>query len=187
MAEVLVAAVPARQLLTGKVMGIGLCGLLQVGVILTAGAVTNAIVQSASVPSTIWALLPATVVWFLLGYTAYSFAFAAAGSLVARQEEVQVVTMPLMLPLIASLLLAYAGAGASDTWWYSTLSVLPPMAPILMPVRIAFGSVPLWQLAVALVLMVASIAAVVSVTARIYSASLMRGGARIGWRAALRG
>jgi ABC-2 type transport system permease protein len=150
-----------------------------------AGAVTNLVVHAAQVPSTIWGVLPATVLWFVLGYVGYSFVFAAAGSLVGRQEEVQVASLPLTLPLIAAVLLAYAAAAAADTAWYSALSILPPFAPILIPVRIAFGVVPAWQFALALVLMVASIAVVISVTARIYSAALVRGGARIGWRAAL--
>jgi hypothetical protein len=59
----------------------------QIGVPVLAAAVANVVVHAAHMPPTIWGLLPAAVLWFLLGYVAYSFAFAAAGSLVARQEE----------------------------------------------------------------------------------------------------
>jgi ABC-2 type transport system permease protein len=46
--------------------------------------------------------------WFLLGFALYAFAYAAAGATVARQEEVQFVTLPIGLPLIAGFLLTYA-------------------------------------------------------------------------------
>ena len=184
-AEVLVATLPARQLIVGKVAGIGACGVAQVVVTVAAAAVANAVVHAANIPATVWGVLPAAALWFVLGFTAYSFAFAAAGSLVARQEELQGATVPLTMPLVVALLLTYAGATASGTAWYALLSVLPPLAPVLMPVRVAFGTATIWQFLLAVALMLATIVAIARLSSDVYAAALTRGGPRIGWRAAL--
>jgi ABC-2 type transport system permease protein len=185
-AEVLLAAVRPRQLMTGKVVGIGLVGLGQLAVAVAAGLVANAVVHRAEIPSTVWLLLPSILVWFVLGFALYSFAYAAAAATVARQEEVQFVTLPIGLPLIAGFLLTYAAIASPSAWWIRLLSFLPPLTPILMPARIALGHVAGWEIALAVLIMLASIYGTARLAARIYAGAIVRGGARLGWRAALR-
>jgi ABC-2 type transport system permease protein len=185
-AEILLSAMRPRQLLTGKVLGIGLCGLVQLAVPVAAGAIANGIVHSAHIPSTIWLLLPASLLWFVLGFALYGFAFAAAGAIVARQEEVQFVTAPLAFPLLAGYLLAYAVIGSPHAAWVRVLSFLPPLAPSLMSARIALGGVAWWETPLSVLLTLAAIVVTVRVAGRIYSSALVRGGARLSWGAALR-
>ena len=185
-AEVLLAAVRPRQLLTGKVAGIGLVGLGQLAIAIAGGLIANAAVHRAEIPSTVWLLLPMILVWFLLGFALYAFAYAAAGATVARQEEVQFVTLPIGLPLIAGFLLTYAAIASPSAWWVQMLSFVPPLTPILMPARIALGHVSLWEIALAVLIMLASIYGTARLAARIYSEAIVRGGARLSWRAALR-
>ena len=167
-------------------LGIGLCGLGQLAIPATAGLIANALVHSATIPSTVWVLLPAALLWFALGYALYAFAFAAAGALVARQEEVQFATGPLAFPLIAGYLLVYAVIGSPHATWLKVLSFLPPLAPSMMPARIAVGGVAWWEVVLAVALMLVSIYGMVRLAAGIYRAALVRGGARLSWRAALR-
>lgn len=185
-AEVLLSVLRPSQLLTGKVIGVGLCGLGQLTVVVVAGLLANAAVGSSQVPSTLWALLPATLLWFLLGFALYGLALAAAGSLVARQEDVQAVTMPFMIMLVGAYLLTYAAVADPTAAWVRPLSFLPPLAPILMPVRIALGHVGWWEVLVASLLMLAAIAGMARLAGRIYASSLITSGPRIRWRAALR-
>ncbi len=185
-AEVLLAAVRPGRLLAGKVVGIGVCALAQLAIVVGAGLVTNAVVHSAQIPSTIWLLLPSMLVWFALGYALYSFAFAAAGALVARQEELQFVTAPLTFPLLAAYLLCYVAIASPHSAWIAIASFLPPLAPSLMPARIALGGVPWWEVSLDVLIMLVSIYAMIRVATRVYSGAIVRGGARIGWRAALR-
>jgi ABC-2 type transport system permease protein len=105
MAEVLLAAVRPSQLLAGKVLGIGVCGVGQLAIVVVAGLIANAAVQSAEIPATVWVLLPTVLLWFVLGYALYSFAYAAAGALVGRQEDVQFVSLPFGLPIFGGYLL----------------------------------------------------------------------------------
>ncbi|MGA2872793.1 MAG: ABC transporter permease [Candidatus Dormibacteria bacterium] len=186
-AEVLLGAVRPSQLMNGKVLGIGACRLGQLGIAAVAGLIANAAAREAVIPSTIWLLLPAILLWFVLGFALYAFACAAAGAMVARQEEVQAVTMPLLMPLIVGFLLTYAVAFSSpNTLWLQVLSFLPPLAPMLMPARLAIGQVAAWQMPAAVLIMVVSIYGTARLAARIYASSLVRGGARLSWRAALR-
>jgi ABC-2 type transport system permease protein len=185
-AEVLLGAVRPSQLLAGKVVGIGVCGLGQLGIAAGAGLLANAVVQSAVIPATVWVLLPAILLWFVLGYAFYAFAYAAAGALVGRQEEVQFVSLPITLPILAGFLLTYLTIASPGAGWIRLLSFLPPLAPILMPARLALGAVAGWEMAVAVLLTLGGVYGMARLAARIYAPALVRGGARLSWRAALR-
>lgn len=183
-AEVLLGAVAPRELLVGKVLGIGACGLGQLGVAALAGLVANAVVNSAVIPSSVWVLVPVFLVCFLAGFALYAFAFAAAGALVARQEEVQFVTMPFSIVLLIGYLLVYAAIGSPNATWLRVASFLPPLTATLTPVRIALGHIAWWELLVQALLMGLSIYWTARLAGRVYAAALVRGGPRVGWRAA---
>jgi ABC-2 type transport system permease protein len=184
-AEVLLAAVRPGQLLIGKVVGIGICGVGQLGITMVAGLVANTVVKSVVIPSTVWVLLPMVLLWFALGYAGYAFAYATAGALVGRQEEVQFVSLPITLPIFAGFLLTYAAIANPDAGWIRVLSFLPPLAPVLMPARLALGHVATWEMLAAIVLMMVAIYGMVRLAARIYAPALVRGGTKLSWRAAL--
>lgn len=185
-AEVLLATLRPTQLLAGKVLGIGLFGLLQMLCIAAAALAAALAVGSTRLPPGILVLIPGAFGWFIGGYALYALAFAAAGALVARQEEVGYVIAPFSTLLVGGYLLTFAAVEQPDAPWVQILSVLPPLAPILMPVRLALGQLPGWQSALAVLLLLAAVAGMVHLAARVYAASLIRSGPRIGWRAALR-
>ncbi|HUN78896.1 MAG TPA: ABC transporter permease [Solirubrobacteraceae bacterium] len=185
-AEVLLATVRPGELLAGKVAGIGLTGLGQLAIAAGAGLIANALVQSAKIPASIWALFPSFLAFFLAGFVLYAFALAAAGALVSRQEEVQSVLLPIAMPLILGYLLVFAAVGSPDATWLRVASLLPPLSATLMPARIALGHVAWWEIPLVALLMLGSIVAVARLASRIYAGALLHGGARLGWRAALR-
>jgi ABC-2 type transport system permease protein len=185
-AEVLLAAVTPSELMTGKVIGIGLVGFGQMAITIGAALITNAVVQSSSVPSAVWVLLPAILLWFVLGYTLYAFGFAAAGAMVARQEEVQSVSAPFTVFLVGGFLLTYALIASPDALWVKIVSYLPPLMPVLMPARLALGHVAMWEMPLAVLIMLASIYGMARLAGRIYATSLVRGGPRLSWMTVLR-
>jgi ABC-2 type transport system permease protein len=185
-AEVLLAAVTPRDLMTGKVVGIGLVGFAQMAVTIGAALLANAVVQSSLVPSEVWILLPAILLWFVLGYTLFAFGYAAAGAMVARQEEVQSVSAPFTVFLVGGYLLMYATIASPDAPWVRVLSFVPPLMPALMPARLALGQVAIWEMPVAILIMLASIYGMARLAGRIYATSLVRGGPRLSWTAVLR-
>jgi ABC-2 type transport system permease protein len=153
---------------------------------LGAALIANALAKSSEVPSEVWVLLPAILLWFVLGFAFYGFAYAAAGAMVARQEEVQSVSAPFTAFLVGGFLLTYATISSPDATWLKVVSYLPPLMPILIPARLALGHLASWEMPVAIVIMLASIYGMARLAGRIYAGGLVRGGARMSWMAALR-
>lgn len=185
-AELLVAALRPQELLIGKVLGIGLVGLAQMTITVGAAMITNAIVKSNAIPSGLETFLPSIILWFVLGFTLYAFAYAAAGAMVARQEELQSVSVPLTVPLVLALLLVYATIANPESPFVRILSFLPPLAPVLMPARMALGNAAAWEVGLAVLLALGAIVGTARLAARIYQGALVRGGARLSWAEALR-
>ncbi len=185
-AEILLAAVRPGELLAGKVVGIGVVGLGQLAVAGAAGLIANAAVHSAQVPGVIWVLIPAFLAYFLAGFVLYAFLYAVAGSLVARQEEVQFVTMPFSILLVVGYLLVYSIIANPDATWLRVLSFVPVLTPTLAPARIAVGHVAAWEIAGQAVVLAVAIYVTMRVAGRVYANALVRGGARVSWSTALR-
>ena len=186
--EVLLAAVRPVQLLAGKIVGIGLVGLLQLAIIGVAGLAAATAAGVITLPPDAAATIASVLLWFLLGYGFYSSLFAVAGAIVSRQEEVQNTTTPLNLLLVGSFFVAFSTSlGNTDTTLSKVTSFLPPTAPLVMPLRIAAGDAALWQVAVSLVIMLVSIVAVVILASRLYEGAILRTGARVKLRDAWRG
>ncbi|PPK70479.1 ABC transporter permease [Actinokineospora auranticolor] len=185
--EILLATVRPWELLAGKVLGLGLVGLAQLVVVGGAGTVLAVVtgvltIPSAAVGTLLWGLL-----WYLLGYLFYATVFAAAGSLVSRQEETQSVLLPITSVLVLAFVLSFGLlTRAPNTTATAVLSVLPPFAPILMPGRIALSVSTTWQVVVAILLMLGSTAVLTWLSGRIYTGAVLRTGPRLNFRQALR-
>jgi len=185
--EVLLAAVRPVQLLTGKVLGIGLLALGQAAAMVVAFVVAGFASGSSLVHGAATGIVLTGGVFIVVGYAFYCTAFAAAGSLVSRQSDVNSTVMPIQLPLIIAYVLSYTvlyanGANA----FYHVLGFLPPTAPIAMPVLYAAGDVPLWQVMVSAVLCAAATVWMARIAAGIYRRSILRTGARVPLRQVLR-
>ena len=185
--EVLLAAIPPSRLLAGKVLGIGLVGLLQLTIVGAAALVAVHATNVAQIPALDAAAIVADICWFLLGFLFYATAYAAVASLVSRQEEVQGAVGPISILQVAGYLLMYASLPNPNGPLATICSMLPPFAPILMPVRMAATNVPLWEVALAAGLSIASIAGLTWLAGRIYSNAAMRMGARVRFMDAFRG
>ncbi|MFD2417058.1 ABC transporter permease [Amycolatopsis pigmentata] len=186
--ELLLAAIRPWQLMTGKVLGIGAVGLLQMAVIgvvgVAAGLATGVLTISASaaVGTVIW-----LIVWYLLGFLMYSIVFAGLGALVSRQEDVGGAVSPALVFVIAgyvigiSILPSNPGSPLAEV-----LSIIPVFAPTMMPMRLAMGGVPLWEAGLSVVLVAALIPVLIWASARIYRNAVLRTGAKVKLGEALR-
>jgi ABC-2 type transport system permease protein len=185
--EILLSTVRPRQVLLGKVVGIGLMGLLQLlllgAVALIAGTRTHLIdVPTVGVPAVLGGLL-----WFVLGFVFFALIYAAGGSLVSRQEDLAAVTSPITMLIVATYLAFFWVVANPDNSLAVLLAVIPPFAPILMPARMATGDAQAWQVVVAVVLTIAAIAGMSTLAARIYSNSVLKVGSRVNLLEAWRG
>ena len=170
--EVVVGAVKPRLLLTGKVLGIGLLGMIQLVVIAIVAFTALRATGTATLPDTTGAAVLATAFWFLAGFAFYATAFAAAGALVSRQEEAQNAAFPLTMVLMA----AYFNG---DNPVISIAALLPPFAPMTMPLQIALGRASATEIIVSAVLMIIGVWLLLRVAARIYRGGILRSGGKV--------
>jgi ABC-2 type transport system permease protein len=195
--ELMLNATTPLQMLAGKMLGNGGAGLTQYGIILLAvvggllaqGPIHQAVVGTDSgtqFGGLSPAVLGAFVVLFILGFTLYSLLYAALGSLVSRQEDVQSATSPLMVLIMAGYFMSVAGLQAIDETWVRVASFVPFFSPYLMLARVSAGHVEPWEFGLAVVLLLASIAVALFVAARIYSAGVLLYGQRVSLRQVLK-
>lgn len=186
--EVLLARIPARSLLAGKVAGIGLLGLLQVGVTAVAALIAVTAAGSLDITAIRGAVVVWAVVWFLLGYVLYATMYGALGSLASRPEDAQSVAGPAMMVMAGSYLAAFLMIGQPDSVAMRAISFFPTTAPIAMPVRMAMGTPAWWEVGIAAVAVIASIAGMLRLGGRLYASAVLHSGPalslRDAWRAA---
>jgi ABC-2 type transport system permease protein len=187
MVEIILATIRPSALLTGKLVGIGLVGILQLAIVGVAAFALVAVTHVVTIPALGAVTLFGDLVWFVLGFFMYATAFAAAASLVSRQEEVASATTPISVFLVLSFLLVYVVVPDPSSRLATVLSLLPPFAPVLMPVRMATGDAAAWQVALAMLLTLATAGVLTWLAGRIYANSVLRLGARVRVMDALRG
>ncbi|WP_291414584.1 ABC transporter permease [Actinophytocola sp.] len=186
--ELLLSTIRPWQLMAGKVLGIGLVGLVQMvvigGVGIAAALALDVLTISvtAAVGTVVW-----VVVWYLLGFLMYSLVFAGLGALVSRQEDVGGVISPALMFVVVGYVIGISVLPSDpDNALAGVLSIIPVFAPTLMPIRLAMGGVPVWEQVVSVGLVVALIPALVWLAGRIYANAVMRSGARVKLKDALR-
>jgi len=194
--ELMISAASARQLLSGKVAGIGGAGLTQYLAIvvpaLLALAFQDRIAETVLGPD--WAagtplvgltpgLLAGYGVFFLLGFTLFALIYAAMGSFVSRPDDLQTLSLPLSFVAITGYLSAILALGGGGGAWTMIASFLPPFSPFVMLARLMVGNVPPWQVALSAGILIVSIVFVAVVATRMYAAGVLLYGQRPGVRA----
>ncbi|MEM9133939.1 MAG: ABC transporter permease [Actinomycetota bacterium] len=182
--ELVLSSIKARDLLAGKIIGIGALGLLQV-VVLAASALAASAIFGSSVLSTITpGLLVASVAWFLLGYLLYGATFAAGASLAPRQEDAQSTLAPVSIIMLLSYVAATITASSPDSLLSRVLGWIPFVAPFAMPGRIAAGEALWWEVGGAMVITAIAAVLVIGAAARIYVRSVIHTERTLSWREA---
>ena len=185
--EVILSTIRPKNLLAGKVIGIGLLGLgnllLTVGIGLAVAQLTGAIeVDAAVIGAAALALA-----WFVVGYAFYACAFACAGALVPRQEELQSTMTPLTLIILVAFFVAFAVLENPDGTLAHVTAFIPMTAPMTMPPRIVTGDAATWEIVASLAVTIGASIALIPLAARIYEGGILRTGSslklREAWRA----
>jgi ABC-2 type transport system permease protein len=180
--EVLLLSVSPRQMLAGKIIGLGIASLLQtvlwVGTffgLLTLGGSALSLPDAFSIPLSIlvWSL-----VFFVLGFAIYASLMAGVGALVPRLKETNQASFIAMAPLMVGYLVGLLAplANLADGALPTALSLFPLTAPIVMMMRLTAGSVPLWQLLLSAGLMALTAYAVVHTVAGMFRAQNLLSG-----------
>src|SRR6516225_4147760 len=181
--EVLLSSVTAKQLLAGKIIGVGAVGLTQVAIWLAiAGAFsliglssTGSVLANVHIPVI---GVVAFGVYFVLGYFLYSTMYAALGSMVNSDQEAQQVQWPAMLPIIFAIVMATPVLQHPNSQLAFWASLFPLFTPILMFVRIMAETPPIWQILLSIVLMLLTTWGLLGLSSRIYRVGILMYGKR---------
>ncbi|MET4046474.1 ABC transporter permease [Rhodococcus sp. 1163] len=182
--ELLLSTVRPLQLLWGKIIGIGAVGILQLAMYGVAGVGTGLATGVLTVTGAAISVFAGTLGWFILGFAFFAVLYAAGGSMVSRQEDVNSTTMPLLLLIMAMFFSAFYSVGDPESTLSSVLSWIPPFSAVMMPLRIAAGVAPVYQIVGTALIMLATTAALAVVAAKIYQRSILRIGKTVTWKEA---
>jgi ABC-2 type transport system permease protein len=180
--EVLLSSATSTQLMTGKLLGVGAVGLTQILVWVVIAGVF-ALPAMAMQPSFSELQIPigvllAFAIFFLLGYLLYSTMYATIGAITTTEQEGQQLQFFIVIPLVLSVFMLAPVVRSPDAPLVVWLSMVPFFAPVLMYARIVVQTPPLWQIALSLSLLIATIAGLLVLCARIYRIGILIYGKR---------
>ncbi|HJZ67429.1 MAG TPA: ABC transporter permease, partial [Blastocatellia bacterium] len=182
--EIVISSVKPTQMMLGKVIGIGLVGLTQIGLwalsafLLTTIGVSTLSSRGVPMPSVPISLLVYFVVFFVLGYFLFATLYALVGSTVSSEEEAQQAQMPVTMLLVVPMLIFNMIIANPTSSASVVVSMVPFFAPTLMMMRIAVVNPPLWQILGSIAILLATILGCVWIAARIYRVGILMYGKR---------
>jgi ABC-2 type transport system permease protein len=182
--ELLLSAVSTRVLLAGKVLGNTILAMGQVLLLAAIAIIGLSVTGQTALLQGLGAPILWFAVFFLFGFVLLAALFAAAAAMVSRQEDVGSTTMPITMLVMAPYILVIL-------FWNNPLvltimSYVPFSAPVGMPMRLFLGEAQWWEPLLSLAILVVTCWAAIAIGAKIYENSLLRMGARVKLREALR-
>ncbi len=194
--ELVVSSVRAKDLLIGKVFGIGAAGLLQMSIwAATAGLliwqagplaalfgaspeVVQALTDKAFMPQVPPSLAILFLVFFAGGFFLFATLFAVIGSIVTNPQEAQQLVFPVMMPFIIGLYISMAAVENPQSTIAVVGSLLPFTSAMVMPVRAAINGVNLPEVLLSIVLLYATAAFIIFTAAKIYRVAIFATGTK---------
>ena len=198
--EIIISSARPFDLLMGKVLGVGMTGLVQMGawalilsgIMIYGGTIaalfidpstlnlpetaTSAEVMAAAdipIPQLDPMIFAAFVLFFLMGYLMYASLFAAVGSAVENVQDAQSLTIPLMLPIILAMAVLTPVIESPDSTLANVMSHFPLTSPIIMMVRISITDIPLWEVGLSLAILLGSFLGAIWFSGRIYRVGVL--------------
>jgi len=183
--ELLISAIPVRALLAGKVVGNTILAMAQILILAAIAIVGLTVTGQTALLQGLGGPIAWFAVFFLFGFVLLASLFAAAASMVSRQEDIGSTTTPLTMLIMAPYFLVIFFN--DNPLVLGIMSYVPFSAPVGMPMRIFLGEAQWWEPLASLVILVATCIGAILVGARIYQNSLLRMGGRVRLGEALSG
>lgn len=180
--ELVVSSISPAKHLYAKLFSTLLAGITQIiiwGLVATVGYKTaindskNDILNSIDLNSVAPTLVFYGILFFTLGFLLYGSLSCLFGSIITRIEESSQAVMPLMFMLLAALYIAIYGMSNPSSMVVTITSYVPFFTPIVMLVRIGFLNIPVWEIALALGILIATICIMIGLTSRVYRGGVL--------------
>ncbi|HYV05108.1 MAG TPA: ABC transporter permease [Blastocatellia bacterium] len=183
--EILISSVKPTQMMLGKLIGIGLVGLTQIGIWALSAALISRVgsrmlVSSgvSSVPNIPVSLLIYFVLFFILGFFLYATLYAIVGATVSSEEDAQQAQFPVTMLIVVPMMIFGVVMSNPNSTSSIVLSMIPFFAPTLMMLRIAVINPPVWQVALSMLIMLVTTLGLLWVAAKIYRVGILMYGKR---------
>ncbi|WP_106769740.1 ABC transporter permease [Paenibacillus faecalis] len=187
--EILITKVNPVQLLFGKVFGVGMAGILQFAIIMGAGYLIMSLAGSGHVLELFgmkvdFSILDGKTIalltlFFILGYFFYAALFAAAGSMVNRSEEVNQVTMPISIVMMAGFMVALFSMSDPEATFTVVSSYIPFLTPFVMFVRVGISDPSMMEIMIPTAILFVSTLVAGWVSAKIYQVGVLMYGQKL--------
>jgi len=175
--EVMLSIASAREMMAGKILGVGAVGLTQISiwVLMALLASSPGLIAGAEMFKGLLSakLLIYFAVFFLLGYALYSTLCAAIGAMVNSEQEAQQLQIVVMMPLIVSMIILVNVIENPGSPTAISASLFPLTAPLIMFLRIALQSPPWWQIGTSIALIIATTYGLVWLCSRVYRVGIL--------------
>ena len=209
--EVIISSVRPRQLMMGKILGIGLVGVVQFLIWVILSGTIYAVVSTFIYPEIFAQQVPAGpgspdlstvdqtnlfsmlnsinfpvvlsgfVFYFFGGYFLYSALFAALGSAIDQEADSQQFMLPVTAPMIIAITTAMNVIQDPNGPLAFWMSMIPLTSPISMMIRLPFG-VPIWQIGLSALILVGTFFGVVALAGKIYRVGILMYGKKVTWK-----
>ncbi|PIC03806.1 hypothetical protein CS060_13180 [Anoxybacillus flavithermus] len=184
--EILISSISPVQQLFGKILGIALLSLTQFVVIFIVGYTSlknsDMLSQLLGMNELPLSLMIYGIIFFLFGYLLYAMLFAVLGSIVSRVEEVQQMAGPVTMLVVAAFIMAMFGLNAPESPFITAMSFVPFFAPMIMFLRIGMLNVPIWEIALSIALLIATIAFLFVFGSKIYRGGVLMYNQASSWK-----
>jgi len=180
--EILLSSVSARQLLTGKVIGLGAAGLIQIVIWLMSSVILLAIAslffslpEGLSIPV---GLIIFGIIYFILGYLLFGILMATLGSIGSTARESSQWTGIFVMPAVAPLILIPLFIENPDHIIFTVFTLFPLTAPVAAIMKLSIGAMPVWELVLSIAILIASIIGAMWLASRVFRTFLLMYGKR---------
>ncbi|GAA0300781.1 ABC-2 type transport system permease protein [Gracilibacillus halotolerans] len=180
--EILISSSSPVSQMFAKILSIGLVGLVQISIFLMTAFIIftqkkdemiGSIMEEFGFTNFDFNVVIYAIIFFLLGYFLYATLSAMLGSLVSRTEDVQQLMMPVTLLIIVAFFIAMYGLGMPNSKLVVIASYIPFFSPLAMFLRAGLLSIPMWEIALSIGILVASIAILAWIGARVYRGGVL--------------
>ncbi len=175
MVEILLSTVSSRELMTGKILGLGMLGMVQI-LFYFLVMISLGIYQGMEIVKL--DELPLLFIYFFFGYFFFAAIYATLGTLFDNEQDAQqsmgIVSIIAMVPLLGS----FYFMNNPESLITKGLSFVPPMTPFMMILRISSGAAETWEIIATTVLMIISIWGMMALAGKIFRTALLMYGKR---------
>ncbi|GGB66012.1 ABC transporter permease [Fictibacillus barbaricus] len=181
--EILISSVSPVKQMFGKIFGIVLIALTQLALFVAAGFAavqlngklsgSESIIEELKLNEIPVPLIVYALIFFILGFFLYATLFAMIGSLISRVEEVNNIMTPVVIVIVAAFMIAMYGRENPESAFVAGASYFPLFTPMLMLLRVGMLSLPVWEVALGIGVLIAAIGLFAVIGARVYRGGVL--------------